>query len=802
MYPALPETTILRRDACLLALAVVAFAATAALSNVATNVADAAESAAGIWRTACSNDELLKDWLEQDAALAPGEAFEGGNVEARIVKAFSRHGVVKGTDETWNAALDRYRAACARRRVGRLRALAGTRWVYCRHYVMGGSHYAYTEALSDALSERTYPVIGSSLCLAEFSPDGLWRETALLSSKEGVFRDVDVSPDGARILYSFKASDRGDDFHLYEMTMPARTTRQLTSGKGVADYEGCYLPDGRILFNSTRCMQVVDCWYTEVSNLYRCEADGSCIRRITFDQVHDNYPALSPDGRVLYTRWEYNDRSQMFPQPLFAMNPDGTGQRAIYGGNSWFPTTLIHARAVPGSQMLFGIATGHHSLQPGELMRFDPRRGREEASGAEQLEPLRPAKAARIDAYGQNRRVAAYPWPLDERQVVLSFLPQGYSVGKNGQVLFRDNRAAFGLYWRDVDGARELLVAQKGKVPCGRPVPLAARKTVPRPSKRPDESLKTGVVAVQDVYAGPAMEGVPRGTVKAMRVVSIDYRLAAIGQNGNVGPGGGGLSCTPPALGQGTWGVKRVLGEVPVAADGSVAFEAPACTPFYFQLLDGKGRLVQSMRSWTVLQPGETASCIGCHESPNQAPSATARIPEAKIVRGCVAMPPRGFSFPKDVQPILARRCVSCHNPKSNPKIPDLTDAPVEDGPSKRTWTRSYVSLTHARKIDNGRWSGNPDHKVLNWISSGSVPTPIAPCTRGSGSSSLFAKLDAGHAPGLTDAEKRLLACWTDLSVPFCGDYEEAAVWTDADRACWEKCRRKRQQQEEKENDR
>lgn len=752
-----------------------------------------AEDAVVLWHR-CEKDELLADWLRQDAALPPAVSFEKSGVETNFAKAFARHGIVrKGTNETWSALLPRYRAACLRRRAERLKGVPDT-WVYCRHYVMGGSHYAYTEALSDAQSERTYPVIGSSLCLAEATPDGLWKESTLLDSKDGVFRDVDVSPDGSRILYSFKASDRGDDFHLYEITRTNHSPRQLTSGKGIADYEGCYLPDGRILFNSTRCMQIVDCWWTEVSNLYRCEADGSKIRRMTFDQVHDNYPTLVADGRVLYTRWEYNDRSQMFPQPLFAMNVDGTNQRAVYGGNSWFPTTLIHARAVPDSPLFFGIATGHHSLQPGELLRFDPRAGREEGSGAWQLEPLRPAQAVRIDAYGQTGRVAAYPWPVNERSVVLSYLPEGYPRGQDGGIHHHDRRALFGLYWTDVDGARELLVARRGKIPCGRPVPVMSRKVAPRSSVRPDETLKTGVFAIQNVYEGSAMQGVERGLVKSLRVVSLDFRPAGIGQNGNGGPGGGGLSCTPPAAGQGTWGVKRVLGEIPVAADGSVAFEAPARTPLYFQLLDAKGRLVQSMRSWTLLQPGETASCVGCHESPNQAPTFKARLPEASIVRGRLAVPPRGFSFPKDVQPILERRCTGCHDPAKNAKIPDLTAAKVDDPQSKRTWTKSYLSLLHAKpRNEQGNWSGHPDDPVLNWISSGSVPTLHAPRTRGSACSRLFTeKLDKGHVQGLTDAEARTLACWVDLGVPFCGDYLESCLWNEADRARWDACMRKR----------
>ena len=719
-------------------------------------------------------DELMESWLRQDGGLPKGKT------EAE------------------------YRKGCLARRAKRLKGVAdfSRRWAYCRHYVMGGSHYAYTEALSDAQNERTYLAIGSSLCLAECTPDGLWRETVLLESKEGCFRDVDVSPDGTRLLYSFKASDRGDDFHLWEYDLAGKKARQLTFGKGIADYEGCYLPDGRILFNSTRCMQIVDCWWTEVSNLYRCEADGSNIRRITFDQVHDNYPALTADGRVLYTRWEYNDRSQMYPQPLFGMNVDGTNQRAVYGGNSWFPTTLIHARAVPGTSLLFGIATGHHSLQPGELMRFDLREGSEEAAGAWQLAPLRRAKAVRIDAYGQGGRVAAYPYPVNDREVVLAYLPEGWRRNKQGRVLYRDHRAPFGLYWTDVDGGYELLVPQRGKVPCGRPVPVRARTLAKRPSVRPDETLTTGTFAIQNVYEGAAMKGVPKGTVKTLRAVSVDYRPAGIGWNANGGPGGGGLSCTAPALGQGTWGVKRVLGEVPVAEDGSVFFEAPACTPIYFMLLDEKGRMVQSMRSWTMLQPGENASCIGCHEPPGQTPdfraSRAGGAPPLKLKRpdGVPPEQAKGFSFLREIQPILDRRCVACHSPAGNTNICDLTSAPVRDERSKRQWTRSYVALTHARAHGQGErmaWSGNPDHPMLNWISSGSVPTPHPPLTRGSRTSRLLSeKLDKGHAKGLTDAELRLFACWIDLGIPFCGDYEEANLWNDADRARWKGCCEKR----------
>lgn len=190
----------------------------------------------------------------------------------------------------------------------------------------------------------------------------------LLEDKTGVIRDVDVSFDGTRILFAWKKGPTidDDDFHLFEMDAKTREIRQLTFGKGVADYEPCYLPNGDIVFASTRCVQTVDCWKTEVSNLYICDKDGNYLRRVGFDQVHTTHPSVLNDGRIAYTRWDYNDRGQLYPQPLFQMNPDGTGQTEYYGNNSWFPTVISHARAIPDSNKLIAVLHGHHTWQTGK----------------------------------------------------------------------------------------------------------------------------------------------------------------------------------------------------------------------------------------------------------------------------------------------------------------------------------------------------------------------------------------------------------------------------------------------------
>ena len=170
---------------------------------------------------------------------------------------------------------------------------------------------------------------GSALCLLETHGDEP-RVRTLLDEPHGMIRDPDVSL--RRPPRALRLEEIGPPRRLPPVrngTRLAGPSAQLTFGLGFADYEGAYLPGGDIIFNSTRCVQTVDCLTTEVSNLYTCDRDGRHLRRLGFDQVHTNFPTVTSDGRVLYTRWEYNDRGQIFPQALFQMNPDGTGQIGV-----------------------------------------------------------------------------------------------------------------------------------------------------------------------------------------------------------------------------------------------------------------------------------------------------------------------------------------------------------------------------------------------------------------------------------------------------------------------------------------
>jgi len=556
------------------------------------------------------------------------------------------------------------------------------------------------------------------------------------------------------------------------MQVATGKARRLTSGLGFADYEGKYLPNGQIVFSSTRCVQTVDCNFTEVSNLYMCDGDGRFMRRVGFDQVHTTSPAVTDDGRIVYTRWDYNDRGQVYPQPLFQMNVDGTAQTECYGNNSWFPTTIQFARGIPGTGKLLAVLPGHHTKQAGELAIVDPAKGRQENSGVQLVAPIRGTEPIRKDRYGQSGDLFQYPCPLDERRFLVTYAPRGWP------------KPIFGVYFMDVDARRELL-AWDAEVPCNQSVPLRPRT---RPRLRPsmvDYRKNSGIFTVQDVYVGPGLKGIARGAARRIRVVALEFRASGIGRNSNRGPAGGATVSSPIAIDNGSWDVKHVLGTTPIEADGSASFIAPARRPVYFQVLDAKNHVIQTMRSWSTLQPGETFACVGCHEDKNYAP-APGKVTTASR-RGPKALepfhgPPRGFSFTREIQPILDKHCIRCHNrakvrgpaTADKPRPPfSLTGEPNPDGRAKRVWSDAYLALTNKGKVT----------PRVNWISPQSAPPMLLPYHTGAAKSRLLAMLEKRHNKvALSPEELDKIACWIDLLVPFCGDYREANTWTPAEK--------------------
>jgi hypothetical protein len=718
----------------------------------------------------------------------------------------------------------------------------------------GGEQFGQTQDVSDEQCHSRTPVfhIGSQLCLATIHTDGSVAREVLIEKPQGVIRDPNLSFDAKTLVFSMREDFTTDDYHLYTMRLADRRIQQITFSPTVGgkilpccDMEPCFAPSGEIVFQSTRCGQLDDCAPRPTCNLYACDANGRYLRRLAVDQVLTTFPQVLDDGRIIYTRWEYSDRAAYFQQSLFAMNADGTAQAALYGNNGIYPTSLIHARGIPGTSKIIAVVSGHHVLQKGKLAIIDRSKGSEGNSGIEYVagaspdgkpgrQPSRVLEAnplanpaatfeyACFDKFGHIGPQWQYPYALDERHYLVSFLPEGCYFNRGPYT------APFGVYFMTADGRRELLAFDWDNS-CGQAIPLMPTRRPPVRPSQVDWTKSSGTFYVQNVYAGPGLEGVERGTVKRLRVVALEFRAAGISASYQDGPMGPSRANTPVAIDNGSQDVKHVLGEVDIEPDGSAYFQVPARNAVYFQLLDAQGRCVQTMRSWTMLQPGERAGCVGCHENKLQTSVATAKTPialgrPARRLQPLPGQPPHpllarletaglldnvdnllgvnaarsldaktpveGFSYSQLVQPIWDKHCIACH-PGHTPTVKNaqrsafrLTGEVVALPPPQfrlggssalRAFTQSYVTLTAMGQCT----------PLVNWLAAQSLwgtTAMLPPRACGSTQSKLMDYLEpAHHDVRLSNAEKRIVACWIDLAVPFCGSYAQAHTWDRQD---------------------
>jgi formylglycine-generating enzyme required for sulfatase activity len=573
--------------------------------------------------------------------------------------------------------------------------------------------------------------------LSPVRPDGELK--TLYKPENGAFvGDVDLNFDADKMLFSMIGSH--DRWQIWELLADGTGLRQATAGEepDVDNYDACYLPDGRITFDSTRAFQGVPCvgGGNTVANFCRMDADGRNTRQLCFDQDHDWCPTVLNNGRLLYTRWEYSDTAHYFTRILFSMNPDGTNQAEYYGSNSYWPNSMFYARPIPNHpSAVVAIVSGHHGVpRMGELVILDPGDGRHEAGGVVQ----------RIPGYGKKvEPVIAdtlvdgswpkflHPYPLSGKYFLVSCKLTAES--------------SWGLYLVDIFD-NMLLIRETPGYALLEPVPF---RKAPRPSVIPDKvnlDSKEATVYVADVYRGQGMVGVPRGTVKTMRVFEIYYTYPQMGGHMNVGV-------------EGPWDVHRILGTVPVNGDGSVYFKIPANIPVALQPLDEQGRAVQLMRSWFVGMPGETVSCVGCHERQNTTPPANATQASRQEAADLTPWkgPARGFSFKRDVQPVLDKNCVGCHDgqEKDGRRLPDFTR---KDRNGMGNFTPSYLALHPFVR----RPGPESDYHVLKAREFGA------------NTSELIQMLEKGHHNVKLDANAwDRLYTWIDLNVPDHGTWGE-----------------------------
>jgi len=496
---------------------------------------------------------------------------------------------------------------------------------------------------------------GRLLVLDGLSPRGHLRQLMPQSPLHGAFWRPDLSWDASKVLFCFHPHNE-KSFHLYEINIDGTDLRQLTDGP-YDDLDPIYLPGGKhVMFSTTRGHTYVRCMPpTNAFVLARCDTDGQNMFLVSYNNEPDYLPSVLDDGRVIYTRWEYTDKPLWRAQKLWTTNPDGTQVNTLWGNQSVWPDLLKDARQIPGTRKVMFTGSAHHDWFAGSVGIIDPTKGFNFPDGITKVTadvawpecgngPVDPIESAQYHASGKYTGYYS-PFPLGPHDFLVS-------ADRNGK---------FVLYLMDVDGNRELVYEGTHNVLHAipvrpRPAPPLLVDRVDWPAGHERLAPKPGVIFSGDVYEG-APE-VLRGKARYLRVLNIEPKTYTYWHKRPA------LSTGPVVSLVQSEGVKRILGTVPIEADGSVAFEAPAGTALHFQLLDENFRALQTMRSFAGVMPGEQRGCLGCHESHSRAPQYGNQVLALASAPRQITPPPWGdesISYPRFVRPVLDQYCAKCH---------------------------------------------------------------------------------------------------------------------------------------------
>ncbi|MEW6073726.1 MAG: hypothetical protein AB1726_14170 [Planctomycetota bacterium] len=553
---------------------------------------------------------------------------------------------------------------------------------------------------------------GEGSRLVRWDPDGTLTE---LSAGFAAAAEPDVSFDGERILFAGKRAP-ADPWNVWEMRSDGTELRQVTRDAGNCRHP-LYLATIYVITDAAPTLHlgfVSDLageWTEEgtgpATHLYTCLPDGKRVRRLTHGPGGEFDPVLLDDGLIVCAAWQRRDilRGEAGPVSLFALNVDGADFALYCGGEA-------RVRHMPAQ------------TRGGEVVFVEADDG-VPADGAGRL-----AAVSTLRPFHSYRRLPASegwlyhsPAPLADGSLFVARRPADGS-GTHGLVRLDPRTGAASAIFDD-PGRHDFHAC--ALEPRARPDGRSTSVT---------EEHATGKLYCLDAHSTNLVPGgrFPVGTIRAVRLIE-----------------------AVPATGPGAPVVHRVLGVAPVASDGSFQVEIPANMPLQLQALDEDG-LALATCGWTWVKNREWRGCIGCHEDPEL-------VPENRLVQavrepaGKLLAPPaerRALSFVRDVAPLLAARCATCHDGEARL---DLTPGP--DGREERIYDALLAPREGGSYVRPGRARTSP----LVWRLFGRNTARPG---------------DAEHRPGgqhvehmplgredLSPDELRILVEWVDLGAPW-----------------------------------
>ena len=592
------------------------------------------------------------------------------------------------------------------------------------------------------LGQKT--IEGSSIAI--FDPAKKGEIAIIFETKTGFILDMTPSFDGKKIMFSYK-EDIQSPFHIWEIKTDGTGLRQITKGN-YHDVSPVYLPDGKILFTSTRGESYSMCQNYLAFTLHVADYDGNNIERIDFTTICTVSPSLMNDGRILMARWEYQDKNLSTWQGLWTIHPDGRNMKLYHGNTFVIPNSVYGGKEIPGTNKVITTIAAHHYPPIGDIAIVDRSKGLETDESMWKIThatSFEITRGADWKSPGLNREYQIgdvfHPWGFCDPYPISS----EYSLVSSGD----ENKKKHMISLLHHSDGEEIKIYEHPGKSCFSPISLEPRK-VPHqlPYLQFDNNKKTGTFQLYNIYEGLKQKGVKAGEVKALRIIEVMPKTTHV-----QGPR---QHDEYPIMSMGTFYAKSNHGTVPVKEDGSACFEAPANKEIYFIALDKDGKEIQRMGSITQIRPGDFVSCIGCHEDRLNTPANYGK-PAAYTKPDMITAPSWGagpMDYVKHVQPVLDKYCIKCHSGLEPKAGMDLT------GDKTRFFNMSYLSLC------------NPEYIEYYFLNTG--PTGIFPAKEtGSYVSKLTKMIENNHGDiNMDDDDRRAIYAWIDANVPYYATFD------------------------------
>ncbi len=589
----------------------------------------------------------------------------------------------------------------------------------------------------------------------------------------GSFMNPELSYDGKTIYFSHCGSREHRWFwspdttwNIFKTDVDGNTIEQLTDS-AYNDFDVCELPSGRLVFCSERRGGFIRCFaesarlQVTTSVLHSMKNDGSDIYPISYYETSEWQPSVDNHGMLVYTRWDYTDRENCLGSTFWTANPDGRNPRSPHGNYpfpwhsfednrhgdhrfgqcpdspSALPMTEMQIRAIPDSHRYIFTAAPHHGETFGSLCILDLRLKNDfHMSQVRRLTPYSPFPESEMDGRSQYQYSA--PWPINEDLWFCNSWENLILMDRFGN--------------DELICERELLpIGYDARLRLSEPVPVIARQRppiIPQQTSQgcdfadKNQQARIGIINVNHTDLPFPSDRKP-SKIRVFQVIVKPNPWMNI-----------------PNIGYATENTPRIpLGVAPIEKDGSAYFEVPSGKQLLFQVLDDRDMAIQTMRSATFTHAGEQLVCTGCHEHVDETIQNTSSLPLAfnrkpsKLIAECNWTEP--LNFYRQIQPILEKRCLSCHVEKK--KGPQTTD---------------YESLRPYVYFYSGGMRGTS--ATANGIHGGSRSIPGRVGAFNSKLSNILN--DKNHLHSVSNKDRHLFILWMDGNAPRLGAFvdEEA----------------------------